>query len=376
MPRRYSPTLKMKRFSKFIDFNAEEFAANESFQSYIFRRDENDIAFWEDFISGHPEKISDIKEASRLLSRLKFRPYKIRRQSKQAEFDRLFTALPLTKVEKVPKKNDRLALYERITRNFARLNVCRATAAASALVIILSGGSFLVNSLLLPSGAVTFRTKYGENATYLLPDSTVVILNGNSLLKHKGGWEEGIVREVWLEGEAFFDVKHQGTSEKARFIVHTRGMDVEVLGTRFNVFNRKQKVNVVLNSGKVKLRITSPGDTSTLTMAPDEAVEFSPKDFTLIKKRVKAEAVTSWRNQILVFDNTPLSRIGEMIEYTYGLKVIFGETVDTTEQLAGTVPCQSLEVLLDVLARSSNLHIMRQNDRLIIDRFKPKSTNH
>lgn len=369
----------MKRFSKFIDFNAEEFAANESFQSYIYRRDEDDIAFWEDFITSHPEKISDIREASLLLSKLKFKPYKVRRQTKQAELDKLLTSLPLpgtpTKEERPRPKNNQFTICDCISRNFARLNVNRITAAASAFVIILSGGFFLLSPL-LTSDAVTYQTKYGENATYILPDSTVVILNGNSSLVHKSGWDNNIMREVWLEGEAFFDVKHKGSSEKSRFIVHTRGMDVEVLGTRFNVFNRKDKVNVILNSGKVKLRIASPADTSTVTMVPDEAVEFSQKDLTVIRKQVKAETLTSWRNQILVFENTPLSRIGEMIEYTYGLKVIFRESVDTTEELAGTIPCESLEVLLDVLARSSNLHIMRQKDQLIIDKPERKSTNH
>jgi ferric-dicitrate binding protein FerR (iron transport regulator) len=179
-----------------------------------------------------------------------------------------------------------------------------------------------------------------------------------------------------LDGEAFFDVKHKSMQQNARFIVHIPGMDIEVLGTKFNVFNRADKANVVLNTGKVKVRIVSKEDTSSVVMMPDEALEFSRKDFTVKKRQVKAEVLTSWRNRVLIFEKTPLSRIGEMIEETYGVDVIFSADVDTKEELEGTVPSEKLETLLTVLAKSSNLHITRQEDQIIISKHDRKTKNH
>jgi ferric-dicitrate binding protein FerR (iron transport regulator) len=219
---------------------------------------------------------------------------------------------------------------------------------------------------------VIYQTAYGQNTTFVLPDSSVVTLNGNTRLTHHETWDNNKIREVWLDGEAFFEVKN---NDRTRFVVHTPGMDVEVLGTKFNVFNRDDKVNVVLNSGKVKVKVSSDRDTSSLLMMPNEAVEFYRKDNTLTKRQVKAEVLTSWRNKILVFENTPLYKIKEMIEYNYGVEVIFTENVDATEALAGTIPSDNLEVLLKVLAKSSNLNISRKNNQIIIDKKDPASNN-
>src|SRR5687768_1315865 len=89
----------MKRFLDFIDFNAEEFAANESFQSYVFKRKEDDIAFWDEFLTRHPEKLSDIQEAADLLISLRFKYGKVKSQQKQAELDKLLKALPASDIQ-------------------------------------------------------------------------------------------------------------------------------------------------------------------------------------------------------------------------------------------------------------------------------------
>src|SRR5690606_15777064 len=95
-------------------------------------------------------------------------------------------------------------------------------------------------------------TGYGETRKINLPDGSLVVLNANSELKYESNWQQAPMREVWLQGEAFFEVVK--TTEEKQFIVHTGSLDVEVLGTQFNVHNRHQKVQVVLSSGKVKLQ--------------------------------------------------------------------------------------------------------------------------
>lgn len=366
----------MKRFSHFTDFNAEEFAANESFQSYVFKRSEDDIAFWQDFLFHHPEKRPDIQSAKELLTALRFKPGKTTRHIRQSELDRLLASLENSqkKEKKAGEKNLKFIPARNIGKVFLGMNFPRMAACMSGVLVIVAGFFFLKSRA--TSDSVTYQTGYGESATYVLPDSTVITLNGNSKIIHREGWDNETVREVWLEGEAFFDVKHKGASGNARFVVHTPGMDVEVLGTEFNVFNRKDRANVVLNSGRVKVSIASPKDTSTVLMMPNESLEFSRKDLTVSKKIVKAEMLTSWRNRVLVFENTPLSTVGEMIENTYGLEVIFKDNVDVTEGLAGTIPCENLDVLLDVLAKSSNLLITKQQDQIIIAKRDRESTKH
>lgn len=366
----------MKRFSHFIDFTSEEFATNESFQSYVFRSDEEAIAYWEAFIQQHPEKLAEIQEASRLLSVLTFRHSRIKAQDKLVEVNRL-----LSSIAQHEGRADRTKIITRLShrswwpKRLPHFPLSRMVVAAATIVVACCLWLYLPTSLDAP-GDITYQTQYGENATYILPDSSVVTLNGNSRLILKKGWHEGALREVWLDGEAFFDVKHKSTNTDARFIVHIPGLEVEVLGTKFNVFNREDKANIILNKGKVKVRMASKEDTSSVVMMPDEALEFSRKELTMTKRQVKAEVLTSWRNRVLIFENTTLSRIAEIIEHTYGVKIVFTEDVDTSEKLTGTVPSEKLETLLNVLAISSNLHIERQQNQITISKHDPKSKNH
>ena len=356
----------MKRFSHFIDFTTEEFAADESFQRYVFRRDDADIAFWTEFAAMHPEKVREIRQATELLTALNFKSSRVKRQTRQAELNRLFASIASqgSTPQPAPKKK-RFRFLTLFKGNISQVAVYRVAASFAAAVTILCFGFFLSDSL-LSDNTVAFETKYGETATYTLPDSSVIILNGNSRLKYRSGWNHTTPREVWLEGEAFFEVKHKGPSVNARFIVHIPGMEVEVLGTKFNVLSRNDKANVVLNSGKVKVKIHSDTDTTTVVMVPDEEVALSRKDLSVKKSRVKAEMLTSWRNQVLVFEQTPLSTVAEMIEETYGVKVIFENNVDASEKLQGTVPSENLDLLLSVLAKSSNLHITNKEGVITI----------
>jgi transmembrane sensor len=364
----------MKRFSDFQNLDSQELAANESFQVYVLRRDKNEIIFWETFISMYPEKQADIKQAVEILSLLSFRKKNTTPQFKESELNRLLFTIGHTAPDIDPAVLEKSEPFLKRHRSFVNLfndySWSRIAASFAGLLILFTASFYIYLSG--QDSEIKYQTAYGQNATFVLPDSSIVTLNGNTRLIHHENWDQDNMREVWLDGEAFFEVKNDS---KTRFVVHTRGMDVEVLGTRFNVFNRDDRANVVLNSGKVKVKISSESDTSSVLMMPDEAVEFYRKDNTITKRQVKAEVLTSWRNKLLVFENTPLYKIKEMIEYTYGVDVIFSQNVDASEELAGTIPTDNLEVLLTVLAKSSNLHITRNNDEIIIDKKDPVSNN-
>ena len=104
----------------------------------------------------------------------------------------------------------------------------------------------------LAQSTSTYVTRYGETQTILLPDSSTVLLNANSRLTLSTDWTD--TREVWLEGEAFFRVRKikritsPASAEHVKFIVRTDRLNVEVLGTEFNVRQRSEKTAVLLKS--------------------------------------------------------------------------------------------------------------------------------
>src|SRR5690606_4200493 len=119
-----------------------------------------------------------------------------------------------------------------------------------------------------------------------------IILNGNSRISYKKRWGMNGVREVILNGEAYFAVSH--TVNQQKFIVHTSdGVHVEVLGTEFTVSNRPHKTRVVLNSGTIQLNIKDQQIEEKFTMLPGDLVEFEDSPLNYEKRKVNPEVYSS-----------------------------------------------------------------------------------
>lgn len=131
------------------------------------------------------------------------------------------------------------ARLEKSTSVKIRLGVYWKVAACFAF-IILSAAYFLFGNQ-----KVTYTTKYGQKKEIVLPDNSKVILNGNSSLTLSRNWTSTSKREVWLAGEAFFNVFH--TKNHQEFVVYTsQNFNIQVLGTAFNVANRENITKVAL----------------------------------------------------------------------------------------------------------------------------------
>jgi|GEM_PF-400081 len=213
---------------------------------------------------------------------------------------------------------------------------------------------------------ISYSTDYGQTMEIILPDSSTVILNGNTSLRYETDWNKSSPREIFLDGEAFFSVKH--TSSQQKFVVHTADhFNVEVLGTEFLVSNRKSKAQVVLNSGKIHLNYKEKDNEKTIKMNPGDLVSFpSSNPAQHILSRVNPEVYSSWTDKLLVLDNTSLKEICLILRENYGL------TVETTEEhllrqkVSGSIPITTLEVLLTDIALAYGVKIRQKNKRVDI----------
>ena len=199
----------------------------------------------------------------------------------------------------------------------------------------------------------------------LLADGSEVTLNANSILKVPKDLARDDVREVWLKGEAFFSIARR--PNHVRFAVHTDNLDVEVLGTKFNVNNRRGKTEVILSEGSVKLTSDfKSSDDATLYMKPGDYVSVSGKDTTFLRRVVVPEKYTAWQANKLVFDETPLRVVAQKIEDYYGVSVELADTAIGGRLLTGTLPNNDLGIVLRSLSASHNLDIQREDDRILI----------
>lgn len=231
--------------------------------------------------------------------------------------------------------------------------------------ILLCFGIAVTLILLIINQKVNVSTQYAENQKIQLPDGSYVVLNANSSVSFNDDWDEQSAREVWLEGEAFFSVTHKANHQK--FIVHTNDLDVQVLGTKFNVNARATKTRVVLNSGKVKLFLHQNNLNKEVDMKPGELVDFSSNHKAFIKKTVKTQVFSAWVNKELVFEDTSLGEIAQLLEDNYGYKVKFVNEELANLTFTGTADTENISLLFTILQKTFNITIQKQGNNLIIN---------
>ena len=270
--------------------------------------------------------------------------------------------------EEIEKETDRL--WARIqqegkenpfpVRALKRRRFFYAAAATVALLIVAYVAFFPLST----NSSVSFQTAYGEMQPITLPDGSTVLLNANSRLTYPENWDHQAVREVWLEGEAYFHVQKTSDQEGIKFIVHTEGLDVEVLGTQFNVRNRRSATEVVLNSGKVKLNFEGKED---IYMEPGDWVEYSVKTHNYDRKQVNPETYTSWRNHMLIFEESTLGEIAAVLEDTYGFDFSFQAPEIAQQRFTTTLPTDQIDILFPMLEESFHLKITQNGKKITVE---------
>ncbi len=229
--------------------------------------------------------------------------------------------------------------------------------------LLLATGAFYSYQRLYPADLIQ-QTAYGKTSRLTLPDGSTVTLNGNSRLRYAPRWATGTTREVWLDGEGFFQVTHQANHE--RFVVHLPNkLNIEVLGTQFNVLARKDRAKVVLNTGKIQL--DNDGATKgKLVMAPGDLFFADVKRKVFYRKRVDPAKQSSWQQGKLHFDGTTLQEVAQLLEDTYGVTVVIADPALRRQTLSGTIPNNSIQTILNALSTLFDLRITQQDKRITI----------
>ncbi|MDR2563933.1 MAG: FecR domain-containing protein [Prevotellaceae bacterium] len=156
----------------------------------------------------------------------------------------------------------------------------------------------------------------GQEAEYILPDGTSVRLNAGSTLRHDNDFGENL-RQVNFSGEAFFDVKQ---NEGNPFIVSTKHLNIEVVGTSFNIyaFDNGDLVEMTLLAGSVKA-ISRKNPNRYVVIKPNEKVICDVSTGALKVQETNAQYETAWLNGEIVFKSETLSKVLIKLERKYGV---------------------------------------------------------
>ena len=150
----------------------------------------------------------------------------------------------------------------------------RAAAAAAVAVILLAGGVTTVSLSKRLAQPLTVITHLGERSQVVLPDGTKVWLNSASSVEYVAPFFSR-ERRVKMDGEAYFEVQHDA---QAPFVVSTNGLDIKVLGTRFNIRNddNDHRITTVLLEGAVKA-YASGDEKAAVRLRPSQQLVFDTR---------------------------------------------------------------------------------------------------
>ena len=146
------------------------------------------------------------------------------------------------------------------------------------------------------------RVPYGKRAFLTLSDGTTLWVNTGTTVIYPTTFAKE-KREIFVEGEVYAEVFHD---TKRPFIIKTEKIDVQVLGTVFNVtaYKEDKQTNVVLVSGSVSVR---PQNGKATVIKPNQLFAYTDKATTL--RTVDVENYTSWHEGIYIFHNEPIEDI-------------------------------------------------------------------
>ena len=253
----------------------------------------------------------------------------------------------------------RLIRKSRKGRKFSKRQVPfgRAAAVAASLAVLISGGYFIISDMIgnrVEKQLATYEhivAAPGQIREITLPDGTEVTLNVASSLKYNARYGKES-REVWLSGEAFFDVE---SNEECPFSIHSGMLDVNVTGTAFNVcaYNDNPMTTVTVKSGKVG--VVYGDDDIRMNLRADEEIVINTDDSSVSRNAVNAMDALKWMRGSLIFRQNTLPEVIRILRRHYSCDIELRDSTSSV-RISGTHDNKSIESVLESICFSAGLH--------------------
>jgi transmembrane sensor len=366
---------------KYEDFGVEDFVCDDKFIYWCLTPDEESIRFWQGWIKNHPYKYSIIQSAKQIVLDL----HSIEKKEQEENFEK--------------------TIWEQIEKNIEQPKVKKYTlnpfwrnTAAVAVVLLIA--FFTAYRNLTPlnveqeAAIVTqWVNEYNPSAnvkSIILADGSKVFLEPFSSLKYPTTFTRK-QREVFLQGEAFFDIAKDTTKP---FVIYANETITKVLGTSFTIkaFEGEKTVEVEVKTGTVAVyakvapaskqtivtekkllietdeRIILPLPNKKLVVTPNQKVIFDHAKEEMIKTVIKAPKIIKRLDELpqFHFKNHSIVEVFEILELAYGIDLEFDKEKFKNCTITTSLGNETLFEKLNIICLALNLKITEQEAVIFI----------
>ena len=241
---------------------------------------------------------------------------------------------------------------EPVTPLFKRFYV-RAIAAAAILIIAI--GLFWLNQPVPEKTLASGQTVISQQ----LADGSEITLNKQSTLEYPTTFK-GKTRSVKLKGEAFFQVSPDKTKP---FIIAVKDVQVTVVGTSFNIREDSSYVEVLVETGVVKVS----RDGQEITLQAGEKIQMPFTGKIQAKEQVTDKLHNYYRTKEFVCDDTPLWKLVQVLNEAYKTKIVIGKEELKNLRMNTSFYNESLDQVLEVIRLTFNLTVRKENGKIILE---------
>ena len=240
---------------------------------------------------------------------------------------------------------------------------------AKGNIIGTQSGTQLVYSNTTEDEKLTYNTlnvPYGKRFEILLSDGTKVHLNAGTSLKYPVKFLKGQNREVFLKGEAFFNVSKD---TKHPFIVNADALNVQVLGTQFNISSYPEDIetDVVLVEGSVNLYTEEASNNHVLLKPGFKGSYLKNNTGNITTNPVITSIYTSWIDGELVFRNITFENIMKKMERHYNVDIQNNHTELANEKFNASFRNEPIEKILEYFKITYNINYTINNNKILIN---------
>lgn len=341
---------------EYHQYNLEDFLVDPEFRNWVLRPDPSNHFFWKKCLDANPGLKRKAMAAKEIILSLEFRSPEASDTMDKGDFLKIILA----------QKGPREAPWGKLWLHWGM----QAAACVLALIALTLGLHAHTSTKIVAqdnrSTSVVKENLRGEKSKIGLPDGSTVYLNNNSKISYRSKFDSK--REIFLQGEAFFEVAKDSTRP---FLVHANGLLTKALGTSFNIKAPPgEPVEVGLVQGKI---LVSPNYGEQHARVIDDQGGKATFDV----ERGKLDISTypdmdfyQWTKRIIIFKAASFEEVRETLENWYNVDIGV-ENLQRPINFTGRFQGQSLETVLEQLAYTERFTfaIDKEDQRKITIRF-------